>query len=260
MLIKSNVLTMGKRREEKAILIQARLSSKRFPGKVLKTAGDTPLIEYIYNRCLQSRVADKVMVLTSVDKSDDELFKFCKLKKIPVFRGSLNNVLRRYIDAAKKYKIGTVCRVCADSPFIDVVLIDKMFKIIEKRNFNYISVNKNKCIAGLDSEIVTLKALERSINNNPSKEELEHVTLYIKNNPGKFKAKLLNERLRPNFLTDISLTVDYWQDLVFYNKIMEHFDNRYNFSSLDIFNVLVKNRDLLDAYKKARTVCFLKKF
>ena len=84
---------------KKAILIQARMSSNRFPEKMMAEIGGKPLVHHMYDRCNESLYADTVSIITSRDKSDDKLFKYCINKKIPVYRGSLNNVLKRYIDA-----------------------------------------------------------------------------------------------------------------------------------------------------------------
>lgn len=246
---------MGKGLRKKAILIQARLSSKRFPGKVLKKIAGMPLIEYIYKRCLHARLADEVIILTSVDKRDDRLSKFCRVKNIPVFRGDLNNVLRRYIRAASENNVGIICRVCADSPFVDIRLIDKMFKAVEREGLDYFSVNKEKCISGLDSEVVTLEALRKIQGNKPSREELEHVTLYIKNRRNQFKVRFRDERLKPGFLAQESLTVDYPKDLVFCNKIARRLNGRRNFTSSDIFDILKRNKSLSHQHKKERLPC-----
>ena len=82
-----------------AILIQARLSSSRFPKKMLENIGGITLMEYVYKRCKNSMRADRVIVITSNNKTDDELYRLCLDKNILVFRGDLENVLKRYIDA-----------------------------------------------------------------------------------------------------------------------------------------------------------------
>ena len=93
------------------ILIQARLSSSRYPSKMLDKVGNVTLLEYVYHRCKTSKLANKVIVITSTDKSDDALYDLCLDKEIPLFRGDLNNVLERYICAANENKIELICRV-----------------------------------------------------------------------------------------------------------------------------------------------------
>src|SRR5574344_61029 len=112
---------------KKAILIQATLSSTRFPNKVMCELNSYSLIEYIYTRCKQTKIANQVIVITSIDSTDDPLYNLCIQKQISVFRGNLHDVLYRYIDAAEFHKIDVICRVCGDSPFVDIEAIDKMF-------------------------------------------------------------------------------------------------------------------------------------
>ena len=76
----------------KVIMIQARMSSLRFPGKMLMELSGATLIEYVYNRCACSKLADSVVVITSNNNSDNVLYDKCIGKNIPVYRGSLNNV------------------------------------------------------------------------------------------------------------------------------------------------------------------------
>jgi len=100
---------------KKAILIQARLNSSRFPKKMLKKLGEFTLVEYVYNRCLASKETDLVGVITSLEKSDDELANLCKSKNIPFYRGNLNNVLDRYIKAGEFLTIEQIPQKVAES-------------------------------------------------------------------------------------------------------------------------------------------------
>lgn len=228
----------------KTVLIQARLSSVRFPNKMLSPLGGMPLVEFVYRRCGNSAGTDAVAVITSEDKSDDPIFDHCVKNKMEVYRGPLNNVLERYIRAAEYYNSGIICRVCGDSPFVDTELMDKMFEVIEEKDLDYVSPVKGTFIAGLDSEIITLKALKKSLDNGASGEELEHVTLYIKNNIGDFRTESIDAKLRPDKLRDVSLTVDYPKDLVLCNKILDAMKDRKRFLSSDILKILSDNDGL----------------
>ena len=110
---------------KKGILIQSRLSSSRLPKKMLMDIGGYKLVEFVYKRAILSTQSDMVAIITSTHRSDDELYEFCKAKNIPVFRGSLDNVLERYIEASDFFELDIVVRVCGDSPFVDVDYIDE---------------------------------------------------------------------------------------------------------------------------------------
>lgn len=231
----------------KALLIQARSSSKRFPGKMLMPViGEIPLVEYVYKRSSVAKQPDIIAVITSGDSSDDRLFAYCMEHKIKVFRGSLDNVLDRYINAAEFFKADVICRLCGDSPFADIELIDKMFKIQAAEGLDYIAPDKKTCIAGLDSEVVTLAALRKSAEG-ASAGESEHVTLFLKNNKKKFKTRFLDAGMRPAGIADIALTVDYPEDMEVCRRIAGSLGPGYDFKAEDIFNLLLKERKNVNA-------------
>lgn len=230
---------------KKAIIIQGRMSSSRFPGKMMSDLAGAPLIRFVYERCLNSKEAGITAVATSGDKTDDQLYEYCRSGGIPVFRGSLDNVLERYVRAAEFYGAGIICRVCGDSPFVDTSVIDEMFKMLEKTGIDYVAPVKDRCIAGLDSEVIRDIALKAALNNTADRDCLEHVTPYIKKAENKFKIKLIDFNLRPTPLSALVLTVDYPGDLEICNRVVAVLGKRYDFTSQDIFDALLYNKDIL---------------
>jgi spore coat polysaccharide biosynthesis protein SpsF (cytidylyltransferase family) len=239
---------------KKAVIIQARMSSSRFPGKMMGNLAGVPLVRFVYERCLRSREADMVAIATSSDKTDDKLYEYCRGEGIlNVFRGSLDNVLERYARASEFYASDIVCRVCGDSPFVDTAVIDDMFRILHREGLDYAAPVKDMCIAGLDSEVIRDSALKTALKYAAEREDLEHVTPYIRRNGDKFKIKLMDLPLRPAELSGLVLTVDYPGDLEICNRISDMLGNGYDFSSRDIFDVLVyNNKEILkmDRYRK----------
>lgn len=207
---------------------------------MMQSLGGIPLVEFVYRRCATSKKADIVSVITSADNSDDELFDHCISRGLHVYRGSLNNVLERYVRAAASCGSKLICRVCGDSPFVDVELLDKMFDLIEKERLDYVAPDREYCMAGLDSEIVTYGALENSLSDSVSKDELEHVTLHIKNNAHSFKTRFIETDLMPDNANTASVTVDYPEDLILCNRILKTVGGGYSFRSRDILNALEK--------------------
>ncbi|MCX6077352.1 MAG: hypothetical protein NTW78_10800 [Campylobacterales bacterium] len=221
---------------KKAILIQARLSSSRFPNKMLQEINGMTLAEFVYNRCKESKNSDDVIIITSKESSDDALYNMCINKNITVFRGELDDVLKRYIEASKYHNIDIVCRVCGDSPFVDIAAIDDMFYNFEYSNeIEYIATTNS--LNGFMSEIFRLNLLERIYDENLSKEDKEHVTKYIRDNILDFQAKELNLFLKPLELEKYTLTVDYPDDIVLIKKIASSL-NDFHFTSNDIINIL----------------------
>ena len=84
--------------------IQARLNSTRLPNKVMKKVNGYPMLFYVLERLKKTRLKEKIYVLTSLEKSDLRIVKYCKKNNVNFFRGNLNNVFLRYFEFAKKKK------------------------------------------------------------------------------------------------------------------------------------------------------------
>ncbi|MCW8895331.1 hypothetical protein [Sulfurimonas sp.] len=226
---------------KKTILIQARLSSSRFPKKMLEKINNITLVEYVYNRCNESKKANKVVVITSDEESDDELYELCVNKNIAVFRGELNNVLKRYIDASIFFDVDVICRVCGDSPFVDVKAIDQMFDYYESNaNIDYISTTNT--LNGFMSEVFSSNLLNKVYNDDLSKEDKEHVTKYIRDNISKLNVKELDLKLKPKELEKFTLTIDYPEDMIVAKIIASNLED-FSFKSEDIINILKDTKE-----------------
>lgn len=194
-----------------AIIIQARMSSTRLPGKVLKNLAGKEILWHVVERCKKSKLADKLIVATSEDDRDEIIKKFCKNNKIEVFSGSLNNVLKRFYDCAKNYNLTTIIRITSDCPLVDPNIIDNSIKchLNNKKNYNYTSNCLNRTFPrGLDCEIFSFSALEDAYNNAKEPFEIEHVTPYIiKNN--KTMTYTVDKEYEGNFRLVIDEEADY---------------------------------------------------
>ena len=143
-------------------IIQARMSSSRLPGKVLKKVKEKTLLEILVTRLSHSRKIDKIVVATSTENSDNAIAELCKAKGIEYFRGSLDNVLDRYYQCALFYQATDVLRITADCPLSDPQLVDQLIKKHEKYKTDYCSnVIKPSFPDGLDVEVLSFSALKR---------------------------------------------------------------------------------------------------
>lgn len=228
---------MVNKRQESAIIIQARMSSKRLPRKMMSLLAGVPLIEYIYKRCVLCKIPS-VVVATSNNHSDDVLFEYCKSKNIPAIRGPLDNVLKRYIQVAGELNAKYIIRICGDTPFVDISLMDSFLKLLISQSLDYVSADKNTCVAGFDSEAVTFAALKRAFSLTKSKQDFEHVTRFIINNPRLFLAKFIDVGLKPKFMRRTKLTIDYPKDTKLANSILNELPNKFSFTSKDILAVV----------------------
>ena len=145
------------------INIQARLSSKRFPKKILYKLGTLTVIEYLINRIKTININKNICVATTDKKSDNTLTE--KLyKKVKIFRGSEDDVLGRYFFLAKKIKARQIIIITSDCPFVDRKVIEKAVEIYESGKYDYVSnILKRTYPDGLDVEIFSFTALEKLI-------------------------------------------------------------------------------------------------
>ena len=161
-------------------IVQARTSSKRFPGKVLELVGKVPMIIFQLNRLKKSNVFNKLILATSDDRSDDKLAKTVSEEGFNVFRGSLNNVLLRFYKCSLIEKADVVIRLTGDCPLLDPNLISEIFLEFKNKGYDYISNSldpKNLSVPdGYDIEIFKFSLLEKAIENAKLNSQLEHVT------------------------------------------------------------------------------------
>ena len=225
----------------KAVFIQARMSSQRFPRKMLGDLTDhVPLVEYVYKRCLRSQRAEVVAVLTSEDKSDDDLVAHCSARKIMVYRGSLDNVLGRYIRAGEYFKADAICRVCGDTPFVDVALMDTCLDTLVSRSLDYAAPGRHTCAAGFYSETVALQALKKAAGLTKVPGDLEHVTKFILDHQGSFHMKILDAGLNPEFIANTRFTVDHPEDMGLCRRIAAALPAGYAFTAHDVLEAVRK--------------------
>ena len=126
-------------------IIQARMSSVRLPGKVMKPLAGIPMLQHIYLRALECKNIDKVYVATSIQESDDKISQFCINQKF-LYRGSLENVLERFIRIIKKENATYVVRITGDCPLIYPNLIEKQIKVVKETKCDGIVLYPNSSI------------------------------------------------------------------------------------------------------------------
>ena len=208
-----------------AIIIQARMSSARLPGKILKNLAGKPMLWHVVSRCLNSKTADKVVVATTTNLEDNAVERFCKENNFLYYRGSLDNVLSRYYEAAKQFGADTIVRVTSDCPLIDPKIINLCVEALKKTGADYLSnINPDRTFPrGLDVEAFTFAALEKAHGEAKDSYEKEHVTPYIwENKKNEFKIGPA-VKANPEYARNYRLTVDYPEDFELMEKIYSKF-------------------------------------
>ena len=232
-------MTLERFKEKKnfGILIAARSDSKRFPGKHFKIINEKlnlSIIDYCIKRCKKSKITN-IILCTSNNKNDDVFEKYCKKKNILIFRGSKNDVLKRYIDCAEKHDITDIIRITGDCPLVDKNIINNLLNIYKKNDYDYVSnVTPPTFPDGLDVEIVKLSALKKSFAENKTRSNKEHITLHIRKNN---KFKKFNMTYNRNNLSKIRWTVDTEDDLKLIKKIVKQFHPKIHFEWKKIYKL-----------------------
>lgn len=224
-------------------IIQARMSSTRLPGKVLLPIGDKPAIKWVIDSVKQIIGVDQVLLVTSVDKSDDPLEKFCIDHDVECFRGDLNNVLKRFYDAAKKYKADNIIRITGDCPFLDPDVVSSVLYMLTGDKYDYVSNCFNPTFPdGLDCEAFTMQTLERVYKTAKGALYTEHVTSYINHNRFLFKIGHYNSPL--SGLNGLRWTLDTSQDYEFFNGVAKHIKENSVPRYIEILNILKNHSEL----------------
>jgi len=171
----------------KAAIIQARMSSKRFPGKCMQQLAGRPMIGHVIERVAASKMVDHVIIATSEKNSDDILRNWAVSEGIECYRGSEWDVLDRYYRAAQSCGATIIARVTADDPFKDPSVLDRVIRHLEQNNLAFAYNNKPPTFPeGLDVEVFTFSALEEAAKGARDVDEREHVTQYFYKNPKLF--------------------------------------------------------------------------
>jgi len=227
-------------------ITQARISSTRLPGKVMKKIKNKPILQYHVDQILKSKLINEVVVATSKNKEDSVIYDYCLKKNIHCFRGSLKDVLSRYYYCAKKYNADIIVRVTSDCPLIDPKIIDKCIKLYKEKNYDYVSNTNPPENAtypdGTDVEILNYSTLEYAFNNCKDRLLREHVTHFFWKNPKKFKIFRLD--LSRN-LRRFRFTVDYQEDFLLIKKVLNNFvNNNIKITLSNIIYFLRKNKKI----------------
>ncbi len=230
-------------------IVQARINSTRYPGKVMKLLNKKPIIEIITLILQESKFINRIVVATSTNAENDKLVNFLEKKHIEYFRGSENNVLDRYYKIAKKLKADFIVRVTGENPLIDVSFIDKGIAKIQNGKFDYVSNNYPRTFPlGLDFEVFTFDTLQRIKKLAKNRDDLEHVSLYLKKQRNQFKTSNTpapKTKTFPNW----RLTVDTPDDYKLIKKIFKFYKNKTIINYNDVIFLLNKNIQWLDINK-----------
>ena len=224
-------------------ILQARVSSTRLPGKVLKPILGVPMLGRQIERLRRAKSMDRLLVATSTDASDDSIEAFCRGADVNCFRGSLNDVLDRFYQAAHSFSPEHVIRLTGDCPLADPQMIDNLVDFYLKGRFDYASNALEPTFPdGLDAEVFRFSCLETAWREATSKSDREHVTPFIWRNRDRFRIG--------SFKNDVDRSAERWtvdepEDFELVASIFSAlYPVKSNFGTEDILSFLDKNPGL----------------
>jgi spore coat polysaccharide biosynthesis protein SpsF (cytidylyltransferase family) len=188
------------------------------------------------NRCKEF---EQLIVATSVDASDDPLASECVARGISCSRGSLNDVLDRFIQAALPYQPETIVRLTGDCPLADPTLIDEVTRYFHAGNYDYVSNREPPTFPdGLDVEVMRFACLELANREVTLPSEHEHVTLVVRTHPERFR---IGNYAAQVDRSGLRWTVDEPEDFEFVCSVYEKlYPMKKNFTTNDVLNLLEK--------------------
>lgn len=204
-------------------LIQGRMGSARFPGKMLKELGGFPILEWVLRRTGQAHLVDKVVLATTDLKQDDLLVALAKKLGFEAFRGSELDVLDRFAAAADHYKADDILRICADNPFICPTEIDRLVMYYKGTPCDYACNHQDRMGSGyadgFGAEILSNKLLQKLASSVTDMRHREHVTQFLWDHP---KCYRLHAVPSPNELAfpKLRFDVDVPQDLNYLRQLV----------------------------------------
>ena len=233
-----------------SVIIQARMGSKRLPGKILRPIMGKPMLWHIVNRVRKCNLVDKIIIATTETLEDDQVYNFCMKNKIDCFRGSELDVLDRYYQCAVVYNIKHIVRLTGDNALVDPDVLESAINYYFDSQKEYISYRSGLPL-GLSVELFIFAALKRSWEESTDCECREHVTVYMYRNGDLFNWEKVSNW--GNDHSDLRLTVDTEKDFLLITKIYEKlYEDNEVYSLTDVYNLLEREPGLLNINRNVR--------
>lgn len=224
-------------------IVQARNGSIRFPRKVLRQIGTFSVLGLLIERLKQSKLISDIVIATTKKSEDDSLEDLAFSMGVQVYRGSSDDVLERYFEAAKAFRADYIVRITGDCPLVDPELVDLAVNLLTDHDYDYVSnTNPPSFPDGFDVEAFSYGALEDAVNQAQDKYDHEHVTPWLKRNVSKtynFESGTDSSQLR--------VTIDEQQDLDQLLEVMKECDWNYGVHWRKVVEVLTSLESKLSA-------------
>ena len=222
--------------------IEARMTSTRLPGKVLKPILGKPVLELLIERLQLVKNIDEIIVATTINDTDDPIIDLCDQINVKYFRGSEEDVLKRVLDAAKSASADLITEITGDCPLIDPFIVDKCIEVFLEGDYDYVSNTIERSYPdGLDVQVFPVSVLEEVNSLTKDPVDHEHVSLYIYEHPERYRLKNIkaNDEM---FWPELGITLDTPEDYKLITRIFEElYPINSHFSATDVVNLLEVN-------------------
>ena len=228
-----------------AITIEARMTSSRLPGKVLRPIMGRPMLAMMIERLQQARTVDDVIVATTVNPTDEPIVELAKELGISYFRGSEEDVLARVLGAAREHDVDVIVETTGDCPLIDPGILDKVVSDYRIGGADFVSNNLEYTTPrGTDVRVFSTEALAEIDRTSDDPADREHVSLHFWEHPEKFVLRNVRTEF-PSEVADLRLTVDTLEDLELISQIYENlYPENPKFTLNDILELFQRKPEL----------------
>ena len=234
-------------------IVSARMTSTRLPGKSMMDIMGKPIVERVVDRIKRSKTIDGVVIATTTNENDNPIALLAGKIGVGLYRGSEEDVLLRLVLAAKRYGVDNIVRITGDCPLIDFDIIDRTIRLYEETKADYAcndshipSFYRPSYPRGLDVEVFSTRLLEAISKLDIDAFHREHVTLYIYENPQKYKISVTTAK-PVEYYPELRVCVDEEADLKFVRRVYEElYPANPDFLTRDIIALVRKKPDLMN--------------
>ncbi len=231
-------------------IVQARMGSTRLPGKVLQDIGGRTMLARVLERVGRAHLVDGLVVATTTGPEDEAILQECHRLRIPVHRGSAEDVLDRYHDAARVFDADPVVRITSDCPLLDPGVLDETVALFRRESPDYASnVTARSYPQGLDVEVIRRSALEAAWHAATKPYERVHVTPFIYRHQDRFRIATL--RADADY-SGYRWTVDTADDLAFVRAVYARLGGDGPFGWRAVLDLLAREPQLLEINRHVR--------
>ena len=223
------------------------MSSTRLPGKIMKRVLDKSLLEFHVERLRQVKEAEELVVATTNNSVDDTIVDMCDHLGVSSFRGSEEDVLSRYNEAAREFQADIVVRVTSDCPLIDPAVVDRVIRAYKSSASGEVYASntiQRTYPRGMDCEVFSSVVLDEAAREATEPSDREHVTPFIYRHPERYG--LLNVKYDLD-CSRYRWTVDTPEDFELIKRILEAlYPDKPEFGLEDILRVMEDNPDWIE--------------